>query len=102
MTAESDALSYWPITVVPESMLSHMVTAHYGFVPKHSHHGGKTSRFALKNHFEIGAALSCFLCFSSESVFSCRATSDDGRTCAGARSQAQSHAVSTKAQGAKT
>ena len=25
MTAESDALSYWPITVVPESMLSHMV-----------------------------------------------------------------------------
>ena len=33
MTVESDALSYWPITVVPESMLSHMVTAHYGFVP---------------------------------------------------------------------
>lgn len=32
--AESDALSYWPVTIVPESKLSHMATAHYGFVPK--------------------------------------------------------------------
>ena len=40
--AGSVALSYWPITIVPESKLSHMATVHYGFVPKLSHHGGKT------------------------------------------------------------
>ena len=102
MTAESDALSYWPITVVPESMLSHMVTAHYGFVPKHSHHDGKTSRFALKNHLEIGTALSCFLCFSSGNVFSCEVTSDEVRAGSGACSQAQSHDISKIAQSAKT
>ena len=43
-----------------------------------------------------------FYCFSSGDVFSCRATSDDGRTCAGACSQAQCHAVSTKARSGKT
>ena len=43
-----------------------------------------------------------FYCFSSEDVFSCRATSDDGRACAGVCSQAQNHAVSTKARSAKT
>ena len=42
--AESDALSYWPVTFVPESKLSHMATTHYGFVPKLSHHGGKTEK----------------------------------------------------------
>ena len=47
--AESDALSYCPVTIVPESKLSHMATAHYGFVPNPSRHGGKTPRFALKN-----------------------------------------------------
>ena len=102
MTAERDALSYWSVTIVPESKLSHMATSHYGFVPKLCHHGGKNLRFALKNHFEIGVALSCFFCFSSDDVFSCKATSDDGRACAGACSQAQSHAVSTKARSAKT
>ena len=53
-------------------------------------------RFALKKHFEIGAALGCFYCFSSDDVFSCKATSDDVRTCAGARSQAQSLTVARK------
>jgi len=47
--AESDALSYWPVTIVPESKLSHMATAHYGFVPKLSHHGGKTVKTESKN-----------------------------------------------------
>jgi hypothetical protein len=42
MMAESVALSYCPITIVPESKLSHMATVHYGFVPKLNHHGGKT------------------------------------------------------------
>ena len=49
MMAESDALSYCPVTIVLESTLSHMATDHYGFVPKLSHHGGKNPRFALKN-----------------------------------------------------
>ena len=40
--------------------------------------------------------------FSSDDVFSCKATSDDVRAGAGACSQAQSHDVSTKAQSAKT
>ena len=38
MTAESDALSYWPVTIVPERKRSHMATAHYGFILKLSHH----------------------------------------------------------------
>ena len=102
MTAERDALSYWSVTIVPESKLSHLATAHYGFVPKLSHHGGKNLRFALKNHFEIGVALSCFFCFSSDDVFSCKATSDDGRACVKACFQTQNHDVSTKAQSAWT
>ena len=102
MTTERDALSYRPVTIVPESKLSHMASVHYGFVTKLSHHGGKTPRFALKNHFEIGVALSCFYCFSSDDVFSCKATSDEVRACAGACSQAPSHDVSTKARSAKT
>ena len=38
MTAESDALSYWPVTIVPERKCSHMATVHYGFILKLSHH----------------------------------------------------------------
>ena len=41
-----------------ESSLSRSPETQYGFVPKLSHHGGKTSRFALKNRFEIGTAMS--------------------------------------------
>ena len=35
--------------LVPESKLSHNSEAQYGLVPRLSHHGGKTTRFALKN-----------------------------------------------------
>ena len=50
--AASDALSYCPVTIVPESKLSHMATAHYGFVPKLSHHDGKTpGSLSLKNKY---------------------------------------------------
>lgn len=45
--AESDALSYWPITIVHESKLLHMATVHYGFIPKFSHHGGKTQKTTI-------------------------------------------------------
>ena len=58
MTAERDALSYWPVTIVPESKLSHMATAHYGFVTKLSHHEWKNLGFSsLKN---ISTMRSCF------------------------------------------
>ena len=50
MTAERDALSYRPVTIVPESKLSHMATNHYGFVPKLSHHGGKNPASLKKRY----------------------------------------------------
>ena len=101
MMAESDALSYWPVTIVPESKLSHMATAHYGFVPKLSHHGGKTQK-TIHSVLYVPYNENGFLCFSSDDVFSCRATGDDGRACAGACSQAKSHVVITIARSAKT
>ena len=89
MRSESEALSYWPVTIVPKSKLLHMATAHYGFVPKLSHHGGKTAKTG-------------FYCFSSDDVFSCETTSDEGMDCAGACSLAKSHDISTEAHSAKT
>ena len=65
MLAESDALSYWPVAIVPGSKLPHMATTHYGFVPKLSHHGGKTPRFALKNLFGRNSAY-VFYCFAQK------------------------------------
>ncbi len=38
-----------PFGLVPKSKLLHSPEAQYGFVPKHSLHGGKTSPFGLKN-----------------------------------------------------
>ena len=35
--------------LVPESKLSHKPEAQYGFVPKHSHHGGKNIALRAKN-----------------------------------------------------
>ena len=58
-------------------------------------------RDALKKIFGLVPVYG-FYCFSSADVFSCKATSDDGRAGAGACSQAPSHAVSTKARSAKT
>ena len=58
MTAERDALSYRPVTIVPESKLSHMASVHYGFDPKLSHHEWKNLGFSsLKN---ISSMRSCF------------------------------------------
>ena len=117
-------LTCCPSPFVPESELSHNVEAHHGLVPKLGHHEWKNSEnreqsqtclsfaevhpvFAesknpasLKNHsFQYIAVMSgCaagFLGFSSEDVFSCAATSDVVRACAGACSQAQSHDSST-------
>ena len=101
MRSESEALSYWPVTIVPKSKLLHMATAHHGFVPKLSPHGGKTPRFALKNLFWLASGYG-FYCFASDDVFSCETTSDEGMDCAGACSLAKSHDISTEAHSAKT
>ena len=114
MMAESVAQSYWPVTIVPESKLSHMATAHYGFVPKLSHHGGKNTALRAEKPFSWSSLDSKRLqvvlffseakrngVFSSDDVFCCAATSDDVRFCARACSQAQSHDISTKAHRAK-
>jgi hypothetical protein len=92
-------LTCCPSPFVPESELSHNVEAHHGLVPKLGHHEWKNPA-SLKNHsFQYIAVMSgCaagFLGFSSEDVFSCAATSDVVRACAGACSQAQSHDSST-------
>ena len=99
-------LTCCPSPFVPESELSHNVEAHHGLVPKLGHHEWKNPA-SLKNHFSqyIAVMSGCaagFLGFSSEDVFSCAATSGDGRACARARSQAQSHDITTIAQRAKT
>ena len=92
-------LTCCPSPFVPESELSHNVEAHHGLVPKLGHHEWKNPA-SLKNHsFQYIAVMSgCaagFLGFSSEDVFSCAATSDVVRACAGPCSQAQSHDSST-------
>lgn len=92
-------LTCCPSAFVPESELSHNVEAHHGLVPKLGHHEWKNPA-SLKNHsFQYIAVMSgCaagFLGISSEDVFSCAATSDVVRACAGACSQAQSHDSST-------
>ena len=107
MTTTVFDLTCCPSAFVPESELSHNVEAHHGLVPKLVHHEWKNPA-SLKNHsFQYvavigGVGAAGFLGFSSEDVFSCAATSDVVRACAGACSQAQSHDVSTKAQSAKT
>ena len=66
MTAESDALSYWLVTIVPESKLSHMATAHYSFVPKLSRHGGKNPALCAEKPLRIADFVSTgIICFSS-------------------------------------
>ena len=45
--------------LVPKSELLHSPEAHYGFVPKHSHHGGKNIALRAKKQF-----------FASRSFFS--------------------------------
>ena len=93
-------LTCCPSAFVPESELSHNVEAHHGLVPKLGHHEWKNPA-SLKNHsFQYiavigGVGAAGFLGFSSEDVFSCAATSDVVRACAGACSQAQSHDSST-------
>ena len=108
MIAEVYDLSYWPVTIVPESELSHTATVHHGFVPKLSHHGGKNTALWAEKHSsqlvysEIYSRGHGFFSvvkrngvFSSDDVYSCEATSDDGGTGVKACFQKQSPDSST-------
>ena len=54
--AEAYGLTPCTSGLASESKLSCSPKVQFGFVPNHSHHGGKTSRFALKNLFESKAS----------------------------------------------
>ena len=78
--------------LVPKSMLLHSSEAQYGFVPKHSLHGGKN--IALRAEKPIIAMRSLFSeaqrngVFASEDVLRCEAMCGDFVAYAGACSQA--------------
>ena len=82
--------------LVPKSTLLHNPEAQYGFVPKHSLHGGKNTALRAEKQFFSEA-----LVFASDDVLRCGAMCDDIVACAGACSQAQSHEISTGARRAK-
>ena len=92
--AEAYSLSVWPSSFALESKFSRNQESHTGLVPRLSHHEWKNRK---NNPFRpyVMYIENGFYCFSSDDVFSCAATSGDGRACAGARSQAQSHDIST-------
>ena len=81
MTAESDALSYWPVTIVPERKCSHMATAHYGFILKLSHHEWQKQKKQFVRYPMFCTTEMVFIVFASNDVFSCEARGDDGRVC---------------------
>ena len=85
--------------LVPKSELLHSPEAQYGFVPKHSHHGGKNIALrAKKPHIAMRSFFSEAQrngVFSSENVLHCGAMCGDVVAGAGACSQAQSHDSST-------
>ena len=64
--AEGDALLYCPVTIVPESKLSHMATDHYGFVPKLSLHEWKNPALRAKKPI---FPMSCFSVERSGTMF---------------------------------
>ena len=104
------AVAFWPTScssgLVPKSTLLHNPEVQYGFVPKHSLHGGKN--IALRAEKPIIAMRSLFSeaqrngVFASDDVLRCGAMCGDVMVCAGACSQAQSHDSGTEARRAKT
>ena len=127
------ALAFGPTScssgLVPKSELLHSPEAQYGFVSKHSLHGGKNIALWAKKPFfarlrfserrvepssdypereQARPKVNFFSgaqrngVFSSEDVFRCEAMCDDVVAGAGACSQAQSHDSGTEARRAKT
>ena len=92
--------------LVPKSKLLHRPETQYGFVPKHSHHGGKNTAlraekpYLTMRSFFSGAQRNGV--FASEDVLRCGATWGDVVAGVGACSQAQSHDSGTEARRAKT
>ena len=92
--------------LVPKSKLLHRPETQYGFVPKHSLHGGKNIALRAEKPY---LALCTFFSgaqrngvFASEDVLRCGAMCGDVVAGAGACSQAQSHDSGTEARRAKT
>ena len=92
--------------LVPKSKLLHSPETQYGFVPKHSLHGGKNialraeKPYLAMRSFFSGAQRSGV--FASEDVLRCGAMCDGDVAGAGACSQAKSHDSGTEARRAKT
>ncbi len=104
--------------LVLKSKLLHNPEVQYGFVPKHSHHGGKNPALRAEKPWPlptppkggeflriVGVGVrhnNVFYVFASEDVLRCEAMCGDVVACAGACSQAQSHDIDTEARRAKT
>ena len=104
------AVAFWPTScssgLVPKSTLLHNPEVQYGFVPKHSLHGGKNPAlraekliFAMRTFFSEAQRNGVF---ASDDVLRCGAMCGDVMVCAGACSQAQSHEIDTETRRAKT
>ena len=119
--------TFCPSSLVPKSKLLHSPEAQYGFVPKHSLHGGKNPALRAEKQLtspdlpegeeglratDVDRIKVCIsfkkMFFSEASVFAsddvllCGAMCGDVMVCAGVCSQAQSHDISTETRRAKT
>ena len=119
--------TYCPSVFVLKSTLLHNPEVQYGFVPKHSLHGGKNPALQAKKQLtspdlpegeeglratDVDRIKVCISfkkmffseasVFASEDVLRCEAICGDVMVCAGACSQAQSHEISTETRRAKT
>ena len=119
--------TYCPSVFVLKSTLLHNPEVQYGFVPKHSLHGGKNTALRAKKQLtspdlpegeeglratDVDRIKVCISfkkmffseasVFASEDVLRCEAICGDVMVCAGACSQAQSHEISTETRRAKT
>ena len=102
-------LTCCPSGLAFKSELLRRPQGHHCFLLKLSHHGGKTiktlsygyavSSYSMRSLFFSVAKRNGV--FSSDDVFSCAATSDDGGAGVKAGFQTQSHDISTKARRAK-
>ena len=91
-------------SVVKSQLLRHSHTTRHNHCMVQAHRRKNPGFSSLKNNCYCEASMmkKCFFGFSSADVFSCKATGDDGRACAGACSQEQSRDSSTDARRAKT
>ena len=77
MMAKVFDLTCWPVTIVPESELSHTTTVHHGFVPKLSHHGGKTIK-TMSYRYTVPSSMYQVPSYSMRSLFFSDAIAERG------------------------